>query len=982
MRHVVLMIISALIFLSKVTFAQRSIAKNYTVEDGLPSNRIYNVIQDRKGFLWFATDNGVSRFDGKIFKNYSANDGLPDNDIIAIEEDYMGKIWFSCFNGSVAYFYQNEIHSSTNNKLLSQLRGNGYLRFLRFNEKLIFTHDAGPNGYELNAEGKLKALPNKYRAGTLMKIGNKLITAEIDRHHNLFLINDQYENLDSLIIKKSSSLYGKILSFMVMDDNKFVITSAHGILYQYEIKQNKIQFIDSIQTTFPINRIYKFKDTCWASCVDNNLYPLSNDFVIDTSFKLTLPNCTAKYSFCDKEGNYWICSEGCGVFLFPNNRFSYYRKNDGLYSNSISNIARYENEIYLSYTNNLVQSLYSKKIYKPTKAILSREVKNTCLLAFKNFVMTGGIEPIIIYNKKNGKELSLEAFGNIKCSYKYDEHNFFVGNSARCYKIELPNKIIDTIFKGRTTAVYPRKNGTVLIGTLNHAKSNLSVFTKNKQNKEWKSDSGKTYPMLRGITISCIEEVGEVLIIGTVEKGMLLLKDTNLVQLNLEKNSPNINCRKIIVDKEQNIWLASYSGIYKVSLGRTINDYEVQKIKKENGLLSDYISDILLVGDSVFVASSEGLTLFSKNNWDKGNTPPDIWINEIKINGKAQSISHMDIQLPYDSNSVDFNFSAIDFKSIGNIQFSYRLKGLNDEWQFTKQNSVRYESLSPGIYSFEVKAKNAFGNWSLGVQKYTFEIQAPWWQRNWFRAICFVSGSILLFVFLKKILSIRHQKELESLLQKKQVTELELRAIKAQINPHFLFNALNSIQCFINDGNNELADEYLSRLANLLRETLEFSSKTEVSIAEEVDFLENYLSLEKLRFDEHFTYSINCEPKPYIYNVPIPPMVLQPHIENALRHGLKQKQGQSKLLSIKMRLVDKQLICEIEDNGVGRKKSAEFKKIQYKNYTSKGTLLSESKLNMYAQLTGRIVSTEIIDLYEDEHSKLARGTIVRIIINQ
>jgi LytS/YehU family sensor histidine kinase len=111
-------------------------------------------------------------------------------------------------------------------------------------------------------------------------------------------------------------------------------------------------------------------------------------------------------------------------------------------------------------------------------------------------------------------------------------------------------------------------------------------------------------------------------------------------------------------------------------------------------------------------------------------------------------------------------------------------------------------------------------------------------------------------------------------------------------------------------------------------------------------------------------------------------MVLQPHIENALRHGLKQKQGQSKLLSIKMRLVDKQLICEIEDNGVGRKKSAEFKKIQYKNYTSKGTLLSESKLNMYAQLTGRIVSTEIIDLYVDEHSKLARGTIVRIIINQ
>jgi len=210
--------------------------------------------------------------------------------------------------------------------------------------------------------------------------------------------------------------------------------------------------------------------------------------------------------------------------------------------------------------------------------------------------------------------------------------------------------------------------------------------------------------------------------------------------------------------------------------------------------------------------------------------------------------------------------------------------------------------------------------------------------------------------------------------------EIELKAIKAQINPHFIFNTLNAIQYFISNHQNDQAENYIDRMASLLRKTLDFSNKTAIFILDEISYLENYLQLEKLRFEENFSFNINNNISKEYLQTEIPPMVLQPHIENALRHGLKNDKPGIKKLDLSFNIFNGQLICEVSDNGIGRKAAAAANQTKHIKHPSMGIELSSSKLLLYEQLTGKKVKTEIIDQFIPG-TETATGTLIRITIN-
>lgn len=968
------MVSLTLLICVSVSNAQHQIAKHYSIEDGLPSNHIYYILQDKKGFIWLATNNGVSRFDGKTFRNFSSTDGLPDNDIIDIGEDNVGRIWLSCFNGAICFIKDNRLYTVGNDSLLKLIGGaDNYIRFINFGHKFIVPSASTRAGYEINETGNFR--PIHFKNSDCFTLGNYLISYNSNLTYKICLFNSRYRCVDSLLISKDHPLFNRVLSANAIDANQFVITTTLGKAHKYYIRNDKILFQDSFKMLFPITRLYNFQGEVWGTQTGNQIFPINSSFVIDTTKGIRLDKTSVNRFFIDREHNIWACSPGSGLYLIPNNGFNYYSTQNILLDNNIMAMSNYGDEIYLGYSNSTIQNLQNHTLYEGPNEMVPTRKKITCMLANKHFIVAGRHNRLMIVDKQKRWNYLLN-IQNIKCLHQWQYNSFLLSTHSSCLGITYPDQITDTIFHGRSTAICPRKDGRILIGTLH----GLYVAQKNNT-QQWVIDTtALTHPSLRKLNISCIEEIEDITVIGTVEKGLLLAKGNEVEQLKLEADGQNINCRKIIIDRLKNIWLASYSGLYKVSIGANIHDYSVQKIGKFNGLLSNFVSDLLIIGDSVYVSSSEGLTVFSKSKWDSNRQQPIVWINEILVNNRLYPIDTYRLTLAHDSNNIELSFSGIDFKSMGNIQFKYRLLGLNENWQNTLQNSIRYESLNPGAYTFEIMAMNSCGIWSKSITKVTFEISPPWWKSSFFLIVAFAIMLILFIWILRTIIIHKHRKELKTLLQKKQITDLELRAIKAQINPHFLFNALNSIQCFINDSKNELADEYLSRLADLLRETLEFSSKTEVPITDEVNFLKNYLSLEKLRFDEYFSYSIECTPKPEIGEILIPPMVVQPHIENALRHGLKQKQGQIKRLQIRFRLDKKHLICEIEDNGIGRKTAMELKSQTNKNYSSKGVQLSDSKLKMYAQLTGRLGVTEIIDLYESDQSKPC-GTLVRISIS-
>jgi signal transduction histidine kinase len=547
----------------------------------------------------------------------------------------------------------------------------------------------------------------------------------------------------------------------------------------------------------------------------------------------------------------------------------------------------------------------------------------------------------------------------------------FLGTSAKCYKVILPDKVIDTIPCGTTTSILERNNGDLIIGTLH------GLLVCRKWNNKWIIDTLKAGINLKDLSVTCIEEVDDALIIGTVQKGVLILKGNDYEFIQNNGKLKDVNCKNINIDKEKNLWIASFSGLYKVTPGKDIHHYLIEDIGKSVGLPNLDINDFQLINDTAYVATSQRLLVFPVNNTTFINSAtPAVYINAFVVN---DSLMHFQpgtfIRLNPDANNVEFHFSGIDFKSQGNILFKYRLGGLRSAWQYTDKNSMNYEALPSGNYRFEVLAMNDQNVWSSRPAFIQFSIAPYWWEHTLFRALLILFCFILAFFIIRWFLLKKHKQQLEKASAERHIAEIELKAIKAQINPHFIFNTLNAIQYFVSNDQTEKAEDYLGKLGSLLRKTLDFSSKTLINLDDEISYIEKYLQLEKLRFDEGFNFSILNNSAVGRSNILVPPMILQPHIENALRHAYKGMQGKLKVLQVRFRNEEDTLVCEIEDNGIGIKSSVLQKQEINPGYQSKGIELSHSKLAMYEQLTGKKVSTEMIDLYRDN---LASGTLIRI----
>jgi LytS/YehU family sensor histidine kinase len=212
------------------------------------------------------------------------------------------------------------------------------------------------------------------------------------------------------------------------------------------------------------------------------------------------------------------------------------------------------------------------------------------------------------------------------------------------------------------------------------------------------------------------------------------------------------------------------------------------------------------------------------------------------------------------------------------------------------------------------------------------------------------------------------QKAVEKVLTEKKLGELEMQALKAQINPHFVFNCLNSIKGFIYDRDFKQADKYLDKFSELLRSTLDNSSSSIISLHDEISYLDNYLQLEKLRFDDRFEYAINIDKSIDIKEALVPAMLLQPYVENAIRHGIGHLENKKGIITISVRKEQKQLICEIEDNGVGREKAIALRGELHTEYQSRGMQLSKRRAELYG------IEQEIVDK-KDEGGN-ATGTII------
>ena len=306
------------------------------------------------------------------------------------------------------------------------------------------------------------------------------------------------------------------------------------------------------------------------------------------------------------------------------------------------------------------------------------------------------------------------------------------------------------------------------------------------------------------------------------------------------------------------------------------------------------------------------------------------------------------------------------------MRYAYRIKELDSNWTYTNSRTVDLNFLQPGRYSFEIKACNNNNVWTVYPVKYNFSINPPFWKTWWFSILIGVLIAGTVFIIFKR--RVKYYKEKAAV--KQQLAELEAKAIRAQMNPHFIFNSLNAIQETIITENIDAAYDYLSRFSKLLRMVLDNSEKNLITLSSELQTIRLYLSLEALRFSQSFEYSIVAENQLESDEIFIPSLLIQPFVENAIWHGLINKEGDKKL-KIHFKEENRMLECVIEDNGVGRARAREIKmqKLGASVFESKGTRLALQRIEILNRERPGSASIETIDLY-DENGKAAGTSVV------
>jgi len=443
---------------------------------------------------------------------------------------------------------------------------------------------------------------------------------------------------------------------------------------------------------------------------------------------------------------------------------------------------------------------------------------------------------------------------------------------------------------------------------------------------------------------------------------------------------PNNVINGILADTSGHLWLSTNSGLSKFNPQNEV----FHNFSNQDGLQSSAfgpnITAALNSGELAF-GGINGVIIFDPYNISSNKYVPPVVITDFKCYGRSivthKNMSEVDeITLSYEDKYFTIEFSALDFTNPEKNQYLHKLEGFDEEWVHAlNNNSAVYTNIDPGTYTFKVIGSNSDGVWNTKGASLKIRIIPPFWQMAWFRVLIFLISSAL---FLSIIFGIKHRMKKNNEIKEK-LTELRIQALRVKMNPHFIFNTINSIQYFLSANEKKMALSYLSKFARLMRLTLEFSDKSIISIAEELESLRLYLELEKLRFENKFYYEIEVDPSINTPKMMIPNLLIQPYVENAVKHGIQNKNDNGR---VKVSLVKEkdEIKYTIEDNGIGINRSLELKHKSGLKNRSLGMGITEDRIKLLnlGQLNNH--NLEITDLSEENEGLTGTKVSIRVPI--
>jgi ligand-binding sensor domain-containing protein len=950
--------------------AQKPLMRHYTIQDGLPSNTIYDIFQDSKGFIWIGTDLGISRFDGHHFENFTSGNGLPDNEILRMKEDPFHRCWLWLYNRKPCYLFNGKVYSSKNDALCRQIEKAGIAysqmfyniqgKFCLGGERMCIVYkdsislyypqlvfSANPHFYYFQHSG----IEYVSDSGRLFKLGNEPNLTSTSPYS--LYDYPHYAN---------GHLYGS---------RQEAITGVRDFS-EINLSTNKTNNINLPYLIYDF--VKRADDKIWL-CSEKGLLiydPLSGK--VDTNNTL-LPNISVDKIIKDNEGNYWFATVNDGVYFqaasipFTYNRESGLSENNVLVVNIDSNnnlIAGYDNGIVDVISYHKVQHLsITKQAYRNRIRYILPASKKMLFVGsdkglFSIYTQTR-ISPYV--NSPDPQKAAIINGSNcISCSTggmaKFHLNNKSVG----AFWLDVNGAYVN--WKKTTTAIAAGNDHKIWIGTLEGIYYALDsvIYPWNK------------YPALSHARITSLSSTPDAgLIIGTHTNGVYVWRNEQLISITEQNGLSSNICRKTAIDKENNIWVSTNKGLDKITF-HSKGSFSIYHFSQSDGLSTNNVNDILFYKDKVYLGASEGIIVIDENHMEKPS-PPGIYI--LSINMQDSVINFPDeVSLDYKQNNILITYTGISFADGKDLIYKYVLLGAGSDTIFTTLTSLNLSTIKSGKYKLLVWAGNKHKQWSNAPAVFTFTVNPPFWKNYWFITICCAIICCLFYLFYRNRINNLNHKQKEKVSQVKKIARLEMQALRSQINPHFIFNALNAIQGYYNDHDELNANYYLSSFSSLIRKTLNNAQTHWLTISEDIEILKTYIELEKMRLDNSFDYSIKVDEDIILNNRLIPAMLLQPYVENAINHGLRNLKGETGRLNISCVLEEgRRILCRVEDNGVGYAKAKQFD-TRAKNYKSMGMTITQQRIETINQLYNTNITTKIKDKCAIDNR--LHGTIVEI----
>jgi ligand-binding sensor domain-containing protein len=974
-----------IIFISgNVLSAQKPVFRHYSVNEGLPSSEVYHITQDSKGYIWIATNMGVSRYNGKEFRNYDIQDGLPENTVFEVYEDETGRVWFIGFPFQLAYFKNDSIIPYKFNSVLRMIAGKGAVPVKKSfrvdkEDNVVFSFLSKGEIYSIDDKGVVKDLIGKDEIVNSIRIienKNQLFTSQaggIDNLANIVLKLTEYESSFS-VVKSSNYSFSYIVTHKGSFNEIYIVQNDYLIMitpdgeFQQKLFPHRLIWISSDQ-----------KGDIWVGTDKNGVYCMNQMDIMTPPFLQYLDGFSVSSFLEDNEGGKWFTTLENGIFYLSSEAFKSYDLGDGFSDIKINCLEIFRGKLYIGTNDDFLNIVDGNQI---TSMSVSGKLGGVTYVLESwrdSLLWVGTNEYLYSYNGKrmtrynnNHKMLAETAISSRKVFNLKDIG--FMGSDkillgeARGLSILKDGDVIYNSFYNdnvelRIESIERETDSSFLLGSLN----GLWRFTGSRY-----EFLGVGSPLLKQ-RITDIVAFGEKdkYILGTKGSGLVVSMNDTIKQISRLKGLSSNSITSLLITGND-LWVGTNSGLNLIDI-RDIGkaNPNIVVFKKEQGLISNEINQLAGNKDYIYIATNAGLTVFDRKKHNPVKYVPPVYINSVSIM-KRDTLVADNYRLLYNQNFITISYYGISFRDGGNLLYKYRLKGLSDDWVTTNNLEVEYAFLPPGDYRFEVIAINSDGIESSAPAVLNFVILSPFWKTWWFIllfVLAIIAGSFMFYSYRLRQIKKEHALQNDTNWYRQQ-------SLTRQMDPHFVFNTLNSIQSYIIKNDRMASSQYLSKFAKLMRLILNNSQKQAVPLSNEIAALNLYMELESLRFQQKFEFSIKCDSSVDTEASFIPAFLIQPFIENAIWHGIMGLKTIG-IISVNFTKVAGQLICTIEDNGIGREKSKAMKSETEKARKSLGISLVESRLNLLNNFYGVDMKVIFTDLYSDD--KIPAGT--RVVIN-